>query len=317
VKPGAAAILVCPDCRGALAGGTVALTCGSCGRSYSVEDGIPCLYPPGDHLTISAPALRVKTKDEAARTIADMVRMDSGFIRHPRAFYALYAFLLLFLLMGWKSGAFVILVLMAVDWVTFRARRARILARYAGNPLRLRTVADHEAVDRLYEREGKDQPNMSDWVRLAREAVGGAAGADVAPVQDDERYADIAREYEASAVTGGVVLDVGCNDGRAYVDFGVGRGATFIGVDVSRLLLKAFLERIPDQTAVQADGLRLPIKEASVDFLFCTETLEHIADPGGAMLEFMRVLKPGGRLIVQSPNAHRLRNLNVFHMATP
>jgi len=34
------------------------------------------------------------------------------------------------------------------------------------------------------------------------------------------------------------------------------------------------------------------------------------------MVEFGRVLRPGGRLIIQSPNAHRIRNLNPFHVVT-
>lgn len=52
---------------------------------------------------------------------------------------------------------------------------------------------------------------------------------------------------------------------------------------------------------VAGDLLRLPFKNASVDTLICTGVLEHVPDPGGAMAEIYRVLKPGGRVFVETP----------------
>jgi 2-polyprenyl-3-methyl-5-hydroxy-6-metoxy-1,4-benzoquinol methylase len=52
----------------------------------------------------------------------------------------------------------------------------------------------------------------------------------------------------------------------------------------------------------------------SVDFVACTEVFEHLPDPRAALLEFSRILRPGGRIVVQTPNALRLRNLNPFHL---
>jgi ubiquinone/menaquinone biosynthesis C-methylase UbiE len=74
--------------------------------------------------------------------------------------------------------------------------------------------------------------------------------------------------------------------------------------------------RLPDQIALQGDGSCLPLADESVDFLFCTETLEHISDPAAAVREFLRVLRGGCRFVVQSPNAHRIRNLNPFELLT-
>jgi SAM-dependent methyltransferase/uncharacterized protein YbaR (Trm112 family) len=334
LSPRSLSVVACPVCKGALDETGDGLACPACPRSYPVRGGIPELFAPESGPSIDASALRLKTDEEASRTIAEMTAIDSGFIRSQRAFYVLYFLMLLSAAMRWHPAAFAVLAILAADWVRFRVSRGRVLRKYAANPLRLRTTADYRAVDEAYEREGRSQPGMSDWVRLARrstekgtgesgDAQGRVPGGETAPTildadseadLDDERYRDIHRVWSAERGPDDVVVDVGANDGSAYTKFGVGKGSRFVGIDVSRTLLEIFRADAPGQTAIQADGACLPLRDGSVDFLFCTETLEHIADPRAAMAEFVRVLKPGGRLMVQSPNAHRIRNLNLIHL---
>lgn len=48
---------------------------------------------------------------------------------------------------------------------------------------------------------------------------------------------------------------------------------------------------------------RLPFDDHSVDFLYCSEVIEHLADPDLLIAEFARVLKkPGGLLLLTTPN---------------
>ena len=310
----AANILACPDCRGDLYRQDSGLRCSSCRKSYPVEDGIPRLLPPGGARTIDPDQLRLKSRAEALRTVSDMNRMDSGFIRQQRPFYLVYLLLVLFLLTSFIPGIIATLLFLFADWVVFRSRRGKMLDQFERHPLRLRTAADYEAVDQLYRRENRPQPTMSDWTQLSQQSRDGTPAAESNDLYDSERYLDILRVYREIAIRPEIVVDVGANDGRACHEFGIGRDHAFIGVDVSRLLLKTFLEKNPGQTAIEADGACLPLKNNSVDFLFCTETLEHLTDPAAAVRDFIRVLKPGGCLMIQSPNAHRLRNLNLFHL---
>lgn len=49
-----------------------------------------------------------------------------------------------------------------------------------------------------------------------------------------------------------------------------------------------------------------PYKDGSIDLLICNHVMEHIPEDGRAMAEVRRVLKPGGRAILQTPLAMRL-----------
>lgn len=97
-----------------------------------------------------------------------------------------------------------------------------------------------------------------------------------------------------------------CRDGDRVLDFGAGNGNNrfffsgmeLIGFDISH-------ERIAEITDHSGyfvgDGTRVPLKDGSVDFLFCNWVLEYIPDPGKALTEMYRVIRPGGRVYLGVP----------------
>ena len=73
--------------------------------------------------------------------------------------------------------------------------------------------------------------------------------------------------------------------------------------------LRPFADRIPGRTIALdhrprpeidliGDAHHLPFPDASVDAIVCTEVFEHLIDPPSAAREIVRVLKPGGRLVL-------------------
>lgn len=73
--------------------------------------------------------------------------------------------------------------------------------------------------------------------------------------------------------------------------------------------LRPFAELLPGRTIaldhrprpsidVVGDAHRLPFGDATFDALVCTEVFEHLVDPPTAAAEMIRVLKPGGRLVL-------------------
>jgi SAM-dependent methyltransferase len=98
-------------------------------------------------------------------------------------------------------------------------------------------------------------------------------------------------------------LDFGCAEG-GYTAALLRSGArSVVGVDVDEKRIdKAKILRIPNASFQTFDGSRLDFPEESFDGAFVNEVLEHVVDEQKSLREIHRVLKPGGCLILISPN---------------
>jgi ubiquinone/menaquinone biosynthesis C-methylase UbiE len=52
---------------------------------------------------------------------------------------------------------------------------------------------------------------------------------------------------------------------------------------------------------IRSDILEIPLPDGSIDNLICTEVLEHVPNPLGAIQEFSRLLRPGGVALITAP----------------
>jgi demethylmenaquinone methyltransferase/2-methoxy-6-polyprenyl-1,4-benzoquinol methylase len=50
---------------------------------------------------------------------------------------------------------------------------------------------------------------------------------------------------------------------------------------------------------------QLPFGDGSFERIILVDTFHHLLDPGAATLELLRVLQPGGRLVVEEPDIHK------------
>lgn len=103
---------------------------------------------------------------------------------------------------------------------------------------------------------------------------------------------------------GSRVLEVGCGTGAQTVILASrSPEAEFTSVDVSDQSLaeaarQAQLACCQNVRFVQADTFRLPFQPSCFDHVFVCFVLEHLGDPGRALVALQTVLKPGGSLTV-------------------
>lgn len=100
-----------------------------------------------------------------------------------------------------------------------------------------------------------------------------------------------------------VVLDAGCGQGRTLGPlWNHFKPARLIGVDLdAEGLMRA--DAVAARQGLSAEFLEndcasLPLADASVDIVFCHQTLHHLVRQEETLAEFRRVLKPGGVLLL-------------------
>ena len=94
----------------------------------------------------------------------------------------------------------------------------------------------------------------------------------------------------------GPVLDVGCGSSRIIGALPPGS----VAVDV--LLRKLRYARRFGRPLVHASGFSLPFADASFPCVLCSQVIEHVPKASPILAELVRVLQPGGRLVLGTPD---------------
>ena len=127
-----------------------------------------------------------------------------------------------------------------------------------------------------------------DWAESACNASSMALGATVSDL-----------------IAGGTLLDVGCGGGNHAVPAAL-HGCTVIAGDISNVMLRLLLQKAATNgvepariVACRFNALSLPLPDGSVDAATLNSVLHLISEPQRVIAEVHRVLRPGGKLIIQ------------------
>ena len=141
------------------------------------------------------------------------------------------------------------------------------------------------------------------WDALRTELFGSRAGLAALPALLDEHW---------------IVGDLGCGTGELAASLAP-FVARVIGVDASKPMLAAARRRLEDAENVElrAGELEaLPIADGELDAAVLFLVLHHVVEPGPALAEVARVLKPGGRVLVVDmlPHEHEEYRQRMGHV---
>ena len=115
------------------------------------------------------------------------------------------------------------------------------------------------------------------------------------------RRHEIAYRFALPHVAGKRVLEVGCGEGYGTALLATTAGSV-IGLDYDALTIAHAARRYPQPRFVRGNLAALPLASGSVDVVATLQVIEHVWNHNEFVRGCLRVLRPGGLLLVTTPN---------------
>lgn len=131
----------------------------------------------------------------------------------------------------------------------------------------------------------------------------------------------VAYRLAAAHVAGAVVLDAGCGEGYGLALLRDAGAARVVGADLDAATVAHARDRYggPDIAVVECELMALPLDDGVVDVTVSLQVIEHLHDVPGYLASLRRVTRPGGVLLLATPNRLTFtpdsdEPVNLFHV---
>lgn len=99
----------------------------------------------------------------------------------------------------------------------------------------------------------------------------------------------------------GTVVEAGCGEGYG-ADIIRSAGAQVVAIDMDEHVIAHVRRAYPMVQPLQANLVDLPLRSGTADTVICLQVIEHLWNLDEFLAECRRVLRPGGHLVVSTPN---------------
>jgi len=114
---------------------------------------------------------------------------------------------------------------------------------------------------------------------------------------------------------GKIAADIGAGSG--FITKGlIDKGLKVIAVDQSEAMLEEMKKKFSSAEGIEyrlGEAEKLPIPDGAVDYAFANMYLHHVESPRKAIKEMVRILKPGGGLVITDMDEHEFKFLKEEH----
>lgn len=118
--------------------------------------------------------------------------------------------------------------------------------------------------------------------------------------------------HQAKPFINGDLLELGCGEGRG-VELLAPLADSYIGIDKIEAIIENLEKKYPDYQFMSGVFPPFPFDDNSFDSIVTFQVIEHVRDDEGFIKEIHRVLKPGGKALITTPNIKMTLSRNPWH----
>ncbi|WP_462247318.1 class I SAM-dependent methyltransferase [Ekhidna sp.] len=118
--------------------------------------------------------------------------------------------------------------------------------------------------------------------------------------------------HQAKPFINGDLLELGCGEGRG-VELLAPLANSYVGIDKIKSVIETLEKKYSDYKFMSGVFPPFPFEDNSFDTIVTFQVIEHVKDDEGFVKEIHRVLKPGGKALITTPNIKMTLSRNPWH----